>query len=116
MKLLPLVLLLSSCTLSNKDWNVALGGKGAYSGRDFSVTWDNEKSFGDAALAGTAIAGLYYGAANLAEEEATTRAVNSNATKEAINANNNATKLGSEGIKAGVDSEAIQKGAPLLPR
>lgn len=110
------VLPIASCTVTTTKGNVAFGGKGAARGEGWAVTWDNEKSFSDGAIAGTAIAGLYYSAANLAAEEATKRAVDTNATNRAINADNNATSLAKEGLKAGTDGEAIKMGAPLLPR
>lgn len=48
--------------------------------------------------------------------EGTKQLSNTNATKQAINADNNATSLAKEGLKAGTDAQAIDKGAELLPR
>jgi hypothetical protein len=93
---------LSSCMRARKDEVIAFMGKGAYNGRDFSVVWDHDESVKSVATAVIAGAGLYYGAAQHAASEATTRVVNGNATQQAINANNNATKIASEGIAADV--------------
>lgn len=105
--LLLLPLLLVSCTVSNKDWNVAFGGKGAYAGRDFSVTWNNEKSFSDGAL----VTGLAIGAAQAVAAQRSTDAlaktVNSNATKTAIEANKNATAIELGAQKAGIEHAKI---------
>lgn len=48
--------------------------------------------------------------------EGTKQVTNTNATKQAISADNNATSLAKEGLKAGVDTTAINKGAPLNAR
>jgi hypothetical protein len=107
---LLLSLLLTSCTVSNKDWNVALGGKGAYSGRDFSVTWDNEKSFSDGAI----IAGLAVGAAQAVaaqrSADSLAKTVNSNATKQAISASKDATA-----VQLGEQAVEVQKAQLVAP-
>lgn len=100
-------LLLSSCVYADKERAVAMGGKGAYNGRDFSLVWDNDESFRSAITGAVAVGGLYYGAAQHAATEATARAANANATKQAINASNNATKIASEGIAADVTKATV---------
>jgi hypothetical protein len=87
---------------ANKDEVTAFMGKGAYNGRDFSVVWDHDESVKSVVTGIVAGAGLYYGAANHAASEVTTRAAGANSTKQAINASNNATKIASEGIAADV--------------
>lgn len=107
-----LMLALCSCTVSNKDWNVAFGGKGAYSGRDFSVTWDNEDSF----RTGAAIAGLAVGAYQAVAVQKSADALNAtqhtNVTKQAINANNNATAVELGAQKTGLETTKILNPAP----
>ena len=97
-------LLLSSCVVASADKISALGGKGAYKSKSFSLVWDDQKSFRDASVAVTAIAAAAYSAATSAAAETTTQIVNTNAAKvastqaktsaaTAINASNNATKV-----------------------
>jgi hypothetical protein len=107
--LLLLPLLLASCTVSNAKWNVALGGKGAYAGRDFSVTWDNVKSFRDAAVLATAAVGAWANVASDKAAEATTRTVDSNRSAEAINASNNATSVQLGEQAAGIEHAKLAK-------
>ncbi len=90
--LLALTFSVSCCTYSDASRNIALGGRGAYKSKVFAVTWDNEKSFSDGTIAATAVAGLYYSAAQAAAREATARVESTNRSAEAINASNNAVK------------------------
>lgn len=54
--LLPIVLL-CSCTFTNKNGNVAVGGKGAARGDGWAVAWDNVENMNNALIAGTIIGG-----------------------------------------------------------
>jgi hypothetical protein len=101
------LLLCASCTVTTEKGNVAFGGKGAARGSGWAVAWDNEKSFSDGAIAGTAIAGLYYSAATAAAKEATSRTMSANATNQAINASNNATAVELGAQEAGVKTTEI---------
>ena len=94
--------LMCSCMRATKDDVIAFMGKGAYNGRDFSVVWDHDESVKSVVTGIVAGAGLYYGAAQHAASEATTRALDANRSTEAINASNNATQIASEGIAADV--------------
>lgn len=54
--LLCLSLLCSSCTYTDGQRSIALGGKGLARGSDYLVIWNNEKSFRDGSmLAGVAV-------------------------------------------------------------
>ena len=57
------VFVLSSCTYGNANHALALGGKGAYKGKTFAMTWDNESSFREAALLGALAVGAWQSAA-----------------------------------------------------
>lgn len=104
--LLLIPILLSSCVYADGQKVASLGGRVTYNGRDFSMTSDHEKSFSDGAIAATAVAGLYYGAANVAAQEATTRNANNNALKE----NLGAQKL--EQFKVGEDTKKFLHSTP----
>lgn len=97
---------MTSCTVTTTKGNVAFGGKGAARGEGWAVTWDNEKSFSDGAIAGTAIAGLYYSAANLAAQEATEQVSMKEGTKVQLGAQ----KL--EAFKAGEQTKQFLHATP----
>ena len=102
--LLILPLLLSSCVIANKDTVAALGGKGAYKGKEFGLIWDDEQSFQDGAIAVTAVAGAVISAGVTKGQQAVDKAANANSTQQAINANNNATAVELGAQKAGVET------------
>lgn len=104
---------LTSCTFSNAKCNLAFGGKGAYGGRDFSVVWDNEKSFSDGAIIAGLAVGAYQATALGKAAEVTNRAVDANRSAEAINASNNAVKTTE--IGAGV-TKATTLNPNVLPK
>lgn len=93
--LLLLPLFLTSCMIAHSDDRtgdsaIAFGGKGAFKSKRFATTWDNEKSFGDAAM----LAGIGVAAVQAVKQtqatELTSRVINTNSTNQAINASNNA--------------------------
>lgn len=83
----------NACTFANADTAVALGGKGAYKGKTFALTWDNEQSFRD----GSMVAGVAIGAAQAValqrSADSVSKVQSTNASNQAINASNNATKV-----------------------
>ncbi len=91
--LLILTACLSACTYADKDHAVAVGGKGAYKGKTFALTWDNEKSFNDVAVVGLAAVPAIQAVKIAQDAGATDRLVNTNAAKTTINASNNAAKV-----------------------
>lgn len=106
MKKFPLIfiLCLSSCVVATDTKISALGGRGAYKSKTFSLVWDDQKSFRDVTVAVTAIAAAAYSAASQAAAETTAQIESSNAAKVAatqaktnaatvINSSNNATKV-----------------------
>lgn len=82
--------LLGSCTFANKDTAVALGGKGAYNGRDFSLVWDNEGSFRDAAV----VAGLAVGAVQAVAVQKSSDALTATTVKEGTK-----VQVGAQGVE-----------------
>jgi putative NIF3 family GTP cyclohydrolase 1 type 2 len=112
MKLLLLIpLLLASCTFANKDTAVALGGRGSYAGRDFSLVWDNEGSFRDAAV----VAGLAVGAVQAVALQKSADALTTATVKEGTKVQLGAQQL--EATKAGFEhAETIHSTVnPNLP-
>lgn len=114
MKMLALLMLhflmgmaLVSCTMMDEKRVVALGGAGAYNGRNFSGTWDNRESFRDAAVLATAAVGAWASVASDKAAEATARTVNTNATKQAIHAKTVDGAVQQSTIKAGVQQTEI---------
>lgn len=109
-----IVLALASCTYTNKNGTLALGGKGAARGEGWAVVWDNEASFREGALlAGVAVGAWQAVAVNKAAEQ-TARVINTNATQATINASNNATavELGAQGVQGA----AIGAGVSSIPK
>jgi len=95
---------LSSCVHATGDKITALGGKGAYRSKSFTLVYGNEKSFRDAALAVTTIAASVASAYTTAAAETTAQVASGNAASvtntstkaaqaTAINSSNNATKI-----------------------
>lgn len=104
------MLLLSSCTYTDAQRNIALGGKGAARGNGWSVVWSNEQSFRD----GSMVAGLAIGAWQAVAAQKSTDALratqSTNATKQAVNASNNATA-----IELGAQAADVEKTKILAP-
>jgi ribose 5-phosphate isomerase RpiB len=73
------------------------------------VTWDNVKSFRDAAVLATAAVGAWANVASDKAAEATTRTVDSNRSAEAINASNNATSVQLGEQAAGIEHAKLAK-------
>lgn len=83
-RFLLLAALLPACTFSTKDMNLAMGGKGAYKGKTFGVTWDNESSFREAAMLGAIGVGAWQAVAGDRAASAASINASNNATKQAI--------------------------------
>ena len=111
----PLLLLAlicsTSCVSVTKDRLIALGGKGAAKGDQWSAVFNNEKSFSNAASAVGMAVGSYLSAGIMKAKETTSQMATKSATKTTINASNNATKAA---ISA--DNNATQVKLAELPQ
>lgn len=88
---------LCSCTFTNKDGNLAVGGKGAARGAGWAVAWDNVENMNNALVAGTIVAGGYISAGVEKGKQAVDRT--------AIHSNERVT-IGAQGVeKFGIGEE-----------
>lgn len=99
MRFLPLIFLLASCTYTDKDRNIAFGGRGAARGTGYAVAWDNVENMNNALIAGTVLGGGLISAGVSKAEEVTKRAADVNRSTEVINASNNAVKTAEIGAE-----------------
>lgn len=101
-------LLLSSCTIGYADaqhtFVNAVGGRGAAKSKHLALTWDNEKSFNDAAILGALMVPAIQAVKMAQSADKLAGLQNTNATKQAINATNAATtvELGAQGVTKAV--------------
>lgn len=77
-----------SCTYMDKTRVIAAGGRGAYSGREFSGTWDNVENMNNALATAGLLGGAYIQAGVSKAKEITSQKANANATKRVINKDN----------------------------
>jgi hypothetical protein len=90
--LLIALICLPSCVSVSKDKAFVMGGKGAIKGDGWSLVYNQEKSFSNAASAVGMAVGSYISASVLKVKETTSQMATTNATKTTVNASNNATK------------------------
>jgi hypothetical protein len=104
--------LLTGClTFATPTKLFAAGGKGRYEGKEFSVVWNNEKSFRDfMMMLGVAVMGWSQAAINEAKEVSARYAAGQITKREAAA---HIAAIQQSQIKAGLVGEAIKAGAPV---
>lgn len=70
---LAMCLIIASCTYTDKNRNIAFGGKGAARGTGYAVAWDNIENMNNALIAGTVLGGGLISAGVSKAEEVTKR-------------------------------------------
>lgn len=85
-----------------------VGGKGTYRSATHGIAFNGEKSFREAALAATLVAGAYYSAATAAVKEGSAQIATKETSKQVINASNNAKDVAIKGLEETTKQKALE--------